>query len=82
MSTGLTIEQSEVVGDNCGSAALEVVAVDLVAQTGRRAEVLQEAVEGIDEVRFSITGGVDANVVERVELAAKIIIEEDSKHYL
>lgn len=44
MSASLTIGQSEVVSDDCDSAALEVVTVDLVAQAGRRAEVLQEAV--------------------------------------
>lgn len=76
MSTSLTIGQSEVVSDDCDSAALKVVAVDLVAQAGRRAEVLQEAVEGIGEVQFSITR-VDDNIVERVELATKIVVEED-----
>lgn len=37
---------------------------------------MQEAVEGVGKVQLSITG-VDDNVVERVELAAKIIVEED-----
>lgn len=81
MSTDLTIGQSEVVGDNRDSAGLEVIAVNLVAQARRRAKVLQEAVEGIGEVQFSITG-VDDNVVERVELATKIVVEEDLKHEL
>lgn len=50
MSATLTIGQSEVVGHDCDSAGLEVVAVHLVPKAGSRAEVLQEAVEGIREV--------------------------------
>ena len=48
--SGLTVGQSEVVSDDSDSACLEVVSVDLVAQARWRAEVLQEAVEGIREV--------------------------------
>lgn len=81
MSTILTIGQSEIVGDNCDRASLEVVAVDLVAQAWRRTEVLQEAVEGIGEVQFSITG-VDYDVVERVELATEVVVEEDLNRQL
>ena len=40
VSTSLTIGQSEVISHDCDSASLEVVAVDLIAQAGRRAEVL------------------------------------------
>jgi hypothetical protein len=74
VSTSLTIRQSEVISHDCDSASLEVVAVDLIAQAGRRAEVLQEAVKGVGEVQLSIAG-VDDNVVERVELATKIVVE-------
>lgn len=76
MSASLTIGQGEVVSDDCDSAGLEVVAIDLVAQAGRRAKILQEAVEGVGEVQLSVAG-VDDDVVERVELAAKIVVEKD-----
>lgn len=71
----LTIGQSEVVGDDLNSAGLEVVAIDLVAQAGRRAEVLQESVEGVCEVQLFVTG-VDDNVVQRVELATEVVVEQ------
>lgn len=79
MGISLTIGQSEVVGDDLNSAGLEVVAVDLVAQAGRRAEVLQEAIEGIGEVQLFVTG-VDDNVVERVELATEVVVEQNWNH--
>ena len=73
---GLTVGQSEVVSDNSDSAGLKVVPVYLVAQAGRRAEVLQEAVKGIGKVQFSVAR-VYVDVVERVELATEIVVEEN-----
>lgn len=75
MCISLTIGQGEVVSDDCDGAGLEVVPVDLVPQAGRRAEVLQEAVEGIGEVQLSVAG-VDVDVVERVELATEVVVEQ------
>lgn len=79
MGGGLAIGQGKIISDDSDSARLEVVAVYLVAQARRRAKVLQVAVEGVGEVQLSITG-VDDNIVERVELTAEVVVEEDLKN--
>lgn len=76
MRSILTVGQSEVIGDNSDRARLKVVAVDLVAKAWRWTEILQEAVEGVGKVQLSVEG-VNDDVVERVELATEIVVEQD-----
>jgi hypothetical protein len=71
-----TVGKGEVVGDNSDSAGVKVVSVDLVSQTRDRAEVLKISVEGVGEVQITVSG-VDANVVQGVELATEVVIEDD-----
>jgi hypothetical protein len=47
----------------------------LVSQTRNRTEVLEIAVESVGEVQVTIPG-VDANVVQGVELAAKVVVKK------
>lgn len=77
----LTVGQSEVIGDNGDRSRLKIVAVDLVAEAWGRAKVLQKAVEGVGKIQLSIAG-VDVDVVERVELATEIVVEQDLNRQL
>lgn len=72
----LTVGQREIIGNDGDSASLEVVSVDLVSQTRDRAEVLEVTVESIGEVEFTVTGA-DDQVVQGVELSAKVVVQED-----
>lgn len=59
----LTVRKREVVGDHCDRTCREVVAVYLVAQSGRGAEVLKISIESVCEVKVAIAG-IDDQVVE------------------
>lgn len=71
-----TVGKGEVVGDNSHSTTVKVVSVYLVSQTRDRAEILEISVKGVSEVQITVPG-VDANVVQGVELATEVVIEED-----
>jgi hypothetical protein len=47
----------------------------LVSQTRNRTEVLEIPIEGIGEVQVTVPG-VDADIVERVELATEVVVEK------
>jgi hypothetical protein len=72
---GNAVGESEVVGDDSRGSSLEVVAVDLVSETGDGAEILQETIEGICEVQITIFR-VDHKVIQGVELATEVVIKK------
>jgi hypothetical protein len=71
----LTVGKSKVICDNSHSTSFEVVSVHLVSQTRNRAEILKITVQSVGEVQVTVPG-VDANVVQGVELAAKVVVEK------
>jgi hypothetical protein len=72
---GLTVGHDEAVGHNTNRARLLVEAIHLPRQTDFGAEVVGETVAGVGEVDL-VVAGVDDDVVERVELAAMVVVEE------
>lgn len=72
---GEAVGQGKVVGDDADGARFKVVAVDLVAQAGDGAEILEVAVECVREVDLGVFGA-DDNIVEGVELAAKVVVDD------
>lgn len=64
------------ISDNCHSTCFRVEAVDLILQTGRRAEVLYIAVDRICEVDVFVFR-VDGNIVQGVELAAEVVVKDN-----
>ena len=66
---------TETISNNGEGTILEVVAVDLLPNAGIRTEVLEVAVESVGEVEIAILW-MDGKVVERVELAAKVVVHE------
>lgn len=73
---GLTVGQSKVVGSDGNGTSLKVVPIDLVTETRRRAEILEEAVESVGEVEL-LVAGMDDNVVEGAELTTEVIVQKD-----
>jgi hypothetical protein len=70
-----TVGKSKVISDNSYGTGVKVVSIYLVSQTRNRAEVLKITVESVGEVQVTIPG-VDANVVQGVELAAEVVVKE------
>ena len=74
-TTKHTVGKGKVISDNSHGTGVKVVAVDLVSQTRNRTEILEISVESIGEVQISVSG-VDANVVEGVELTAEVVVQK------
>lgn len=66
---------TEAINSNGDGTRLEVVAVDLLPNAGVRTEILEVAVESVSEVEIAVLR-VDSKVIERVKLAAKVIVQE------
>lgn len=70
-----TVRKGKVISDDSDGAGVKVVTIDLVSQTRNGTEVLEVSIEGIGEVQVTVPG-VDTDVVEGVELATKVVVEE------
>lgn len=71
-----TIRHVEPVCNHPNDASIHVEPVDLVRKPRGRPEILQIAVDDIGEIEL-LVARVDRDVVERVELTTKEIIEDD-----
>lgn len=72
----LTVGQSKVISSDGNSASLEVVAIDLVTEARRGAEVLEVAVESVGEVELAVAG-VNDNVIEGAELTTEVVVQKN-----
>ena len=70
-----TVGKSKVISDNSHGTSVKVVAVDLVSQTRNGTEILEVSVESVCEVQISVPG-VNADVVEGVELTAEVVVQK------
>lgn len=68
-----TIGLAESICHNCDRASHVIIPIHLVWQPLFRSEILQQAVDGVCEIDILIPW-VDGDVVERVKLAAKIVV--------
>lgn len=71
-----TIRHVEPICNHPNDASIHVEPVDLVRKPRGRPEILQIAVDDIGEIEL-LVARVDRDVVERVELTTKEIIEDD-----
>lgn len=65
-----------IVGHNGQRASLRIQTVHLVRQTRLRTEVLPVPILGVCEVDLAVAG-VHRDIVQGVELSAKVIVDED-----
>lgn len=66
--------------DNCNGTCVGVESVDLFLQTGRRAEVLCIAVDGVCKVDV-FAARVDGDIVQGVELAAEVVVKDNYQSF-
>ena len=66
--------------DNCNGTCIGVESVDLILQTGRRAEVLHIAVDSVCEVDV-FAFRVNGNIVQGVELATEVVVKDNYKPF-
>jgi hypothetical protein len=71
-----TIWLREPIGHCCNSSSVRAKAIHLLWQPRRRSEILKVAVRGVSEIDITIAR-VDRDVVERIELPAKKVVEDD-----
>lgn len=64
--------------DNCHGTCHGVEPVDLILQTGRRAEVLYIAIDGVCEVDIFVFR-VDGYIVQGVKLSAEVVVEDNCR---
>jgi hypothetical protein len=72
----LTIRLVEAIRSDTHQAGLLVESINLVRQSRCRSEVLQVAIGDVGEVDL-LGLGIDRYVVERIELSAKVVVEQN-----
>lgn len=71
-----TVRMIEIICYNCHCTSVGVESVDLVLEARGRTEILDPAIDCVGEVNLFVLR-MDRYIVERVELAAKVVVEND-----